>query len=377
MIPAALQGNEIELFATAARGTEVALRDELKELRFFQPRADRGGVRFNGKLEHAFLACLESRIALRILVPVGAFAAHDEEAYYDGFRSIDWSPLFSEKHTLAVSAVSRDSNLTHTNYLAQKAKDAICDQLRDRFGYRPSVDRDDPDVAVFVHLKNNQARVFLDAAGGSLHERGYRKAIGRAPLKETLAAAMIRLSGWDRESTFLDPMCGSGTIAIEADLFARDVAPGTLRNRFGIERWKLIDASHRARFAEYRGNVRARARPTGPDILASDIDPSAVQAAITNAQLAGSSVRPHVADLSKRTFPNGATVVTNPPYGVRLEEDRWVLPALREQVTYARPSRVGILLPAEHDPKAVPRKAKYHAMMNGDIECSFAVFTVE
>lgn len=377
MIPAALQDLEVELFATAARGTEVALRDELKELRFFQPRADRGGVRFNGKLRHAFLACLESRIAMRILVPLGAFAARDEQAYYDGFRTIDWSPLFTASHTLAVSAVSRDSQLTHTNYLAQKAKDAIVDQLRERKGFRPSVDRDDPDVAIFVHLKKDEARVFLDASGSSLHERGYRKAIGRAPLKETLAAAMLRLSGWDRESTLLDPMCGSGTIPIEADLWSRDVAPGLLRHRFGIERWPVVDDTLRGFFAEARATARVRERPEGPEILASDIDPDAVRACQSNAERARARVRPIVAEIARRTFPSGAAVITNPPYGVRLEDDRWILPTLREQVTYARPSKVGILLPEEFEARAVPRGARIHPLTNGDIECSFVVFDVK
>jgi putative N6-adenine-specific DNA methylase len=376
VIPAALQGLEVELFATAARGTEVALRDELKELRFFQPKADRGGARFRGKLEHAFLACLESRIAMRILIPLTTFEAYDERSYYDGFRSIDWSSLFGADTTLAVSAVSRDSTLTHTNFLAQKAKDAIVDQLRDQRGTRPFVDRDDPDVAIFVHLKKDEAKVFLDASGRSLHERGYRQAIGKAPLKETLAAAMLRLSGWDRQCTLLDPMCGAGTLPIEADLWARDVAPGLLRKQFGIERWQVIDDSLRQKFAGYRDAATSRIRTEGPEILASDLDPLAVRAAVENAARASSSVKPIVADMGHRTFPTGGAVVTNPPYGVRLEQDQWVLPTLREQVTHARPMRVGILLPEDSDLGSIPKSATLHPLTNGDIECSFAVFDV-
>ncbi len=376
MIPPALEGLEVELFATCARGTEVPLKEELRELRFFQPKADRGGVRFRGRLEHAFLACLESRIAVRILVPMAVFRAAEEGALYAGVRSVDWTPLFGGERTLRVSATSKDSRLTHTNYIAQKTKDAIVDQLRDRHGSRPDVDAKDADVAIFVHLKKDEARVYLDASGTSLHERGWRQAIGQAPLKETLAAAMLRLSGWDRERSLVDPLCGAGTIPIEADLWARDVAPGLARPRFGIERWAVIDETLRLRFAELRGTARARMRREGPTILASDRDPLVVAAASSNVERAGSRVRPVVADLARRMLPQGSLVIANPPYGVRLEEDRLLLHTLRERLAEARPARVALLLPEEHDRSLLPRSAERHPLMNGDLACELCVFDV-
>lgn len=376
MIPPALEGLEVELFATCARGTEVALKEELRELRFFQPKADRGGVRFRGKLEHAFLACLESRIAMRILVPMTVFRAPNEQALYDGVRAVDWTPVFGGERTLRVTSASKDSRLTHTGYVAQKTKDAIVDQLRDRHGSRPNVDPKDADVAVFVHLKKDEARVYLDAAGTSLHERSYRQQIGEAPLKETLAAAMLRLSKWDKERPLVDPLCGAGTIPIEADLWARDVAPGILRKRFGIERWAVIDDLLKQRFGDLRARARARVRESGPTILASDRDPRVVAMANANAERAGSRVRATTADLAHRTLPQGALLLANPPYGVRLEEDRMLLRVLREKVSEARPATVALLLPEEHDHTLLPRTATRHPLMNGDLPCELVVFDV-
>ncbi|MDQ3037343.1 MAG: THUMP domain-containing protein, partial [Myxococcota bacterium] len=232
-------------FVTCAAGTELALKDELRELRFRKVRADRGGVRFEGPWADGFRACLTSRIAIRVLAPIARFPAKDGDALYDGVRAIEWERWLSARHTLAVSAVSKASALTHTNFVAQRTKDAIVDRLRDLSGARPSVDRQDPDLAIFVHLAKDEAAVHLDLGGDSLHRRGWRTAIGEAPLKETLAAAMLRIAGWDREGPMIDPTCGSGTIAIEADLWARRVAPGLMRERFGIERWASHDERER------------------------------------------------------------------------------------------------------------------------------------
>src|SRR5687767_5915131 len=172
----------MELFATAARGTEVALRDELRALRFRHVRADRGGVHFEGDLGDAGRACLESAVAVRVLSKLSETDAATGAQLYDGVRAIDFTPFLSVRHTLAVSAVSRSSALTHTQFIAQKTKDAIVDQLRDKLGARPSVDLDSPDVRVFVHIVRDRATIYLDVSGESLHRRGYRTRIGGAPL---------------------------------------------------------------------------------------------------------------------------------------------------------------------------------------------------
>jgi putative N6-adenine-specific DNA methylase len=210
----------LRLFATAAKGTEAALRDELIELGFRGVRADRGGVHFDGPRREGYRACLWSRIAVRVLEPVTSFDCAGQAALYEGVAAHDFSDVLSPSHTLAVSAASRSSELSHTQYVAQRTKDAIVDRLRERFGERPDVERADPDVHVFVHLADDFATVYLDHAGAPLHQRGYRKGLAEAPLKETLAAAVLRLAGFEAEGPALDPMCGSGTVAIEAALLA-------------------------------------------------------------------------------------------------------------------------------------------------------------
>ncbi len=164
----------LPFFATAAKGTEGALRDELRELRLPGVRADRGGVHFAGDWPDAWRVCLHSRIALRVLAQVTRFPAPDERALYGGVRSVDWRPFLTPERTLAVSAVCRDSCLTHTGFLAQKTKDAVVDQMRGRLGSRPDVDRKDPDVSLFLHLRQDVATLYLDLAGESLHRRGWR-----------------------------------------------------------------------------------------------------------------------------------------------------------------------------------------------------------
>src|SRR4051812_22774431 len=171
-------GPEPRLFATAARGTEGALRDELRELGFQGVRADRGGVHFAGELAEGARACLELRTAIRVLWSLDTFHAPSGEALYEGIAGIDWRPYLTSRHTLAVRASCRDGALTHTQFVAQKTKDAIVDQLRNRAGARPSVDLADPDLTLFVHLVRDRATVYLDLSGESLHRRGWRSRAG-------------------------------------------------------------------------------------------------------------------------------------------------------------------------------------------------------
>lgn len=360
-------------FVTAARGTEVALKDELKELRMRKVRADRGGVRFLGSHEDALRVCLESRIAVRVLLSLHTAPARDQDELYAAAREIEWERLLSTRRTLAVSAVSKDEALRHTGFVAMKVKDAIVDRLRDRFGQRPDVDRDDPDVGVFVHVAKGIASFYADVSGRSLHERGYRRRIGDAPLKETLAAAVLRLSGWDRKSPLLDPMCGSGTIAIEADLWARDVAPGLAHARFGIERWADHDGARAASFAAVRDRVRARALPEGPTIFASDADPAAIDAARKNTRDAGARVRFEVSHASEAAIPGpGALVITNPPYGVRIAGAEEALEELVALMQRARPARLAVLGERPAKLPFVPVSAI--PLSNGPIDVFLSVF---
>jgi putative N6-adenine-specific DNA methylase len=311
----------MELFATAARGTEVALRDELRERRFRRVRADRGGVHFEGGLSDAMRACLHSRIAMRVLWELTSFTASDGDDLYAGVRTVPWHEHLDARHTLAVRATCAHSALTHSHFIALRTKDAVVDALRDRHGVRPDVDADDPDVPITVRIARDVVTVYLDLSGEPLHRRGYRTELTDATLKETLAAAVVALSGWRRGAPFLDPLAGSGTLAIEAAMIACDIAPGA-RRTFGFQRWPRFDAELRGPWAELLAAARAAERksPEAP-IVASDHDPRATAVARHNAERAGvaGALEIREADARKLSAASGeGFVVSDPPYGDRL-----------------------------------------------------------
>lgn len=312
----------MEFFASASAGTELVLRDELQELGMGRVRVRHGGVEFLGCREDSWRACLSSRIAQRIMQVVHRFDTDNEKDLYEGVRAVDWKQILTPAHTLSVAAHVHSSHLTHSGFAALRAKDAIVDRIRADLGARPDVDRDDPDVRVFLHLYENHACVYLDVSGRALFMRGYRTETGAAPLKETLAAALLRMAGWDRESPLIDPMCGSGTIAIEAALWAGNRAPGLARDRFGFERWADFSDDDTEEMRRIRGEIRAVARGRQPRIMASDISAEAVRTATDNARRAG--VRISIRHLPLHDLsPDGQPrlLVTNPPYDQRLEAD--------------------------------------------------------
>lgn len=362
----------MEFFATAAKGTEPALRDELRELRFKNVRCDRGGVHFGGEWEEGFRACLFSSIALRVLTPLSKFIARDAESLYEGARNIDWLPYLTPRQTLSISASCKGGKLTHSNFIALKTKDAVVDRLREKFGERPSVDRQDPDVHIFVHVVRDEATVYLDLAGESLHRRGYREGdAGEAPLKETLAAAVVRLSGWNRDIPLIDPMCGSGTIAIEAALWAMNIAPGILRKRFGFERWAMFDENLAKAMAELREEAKARIKTDCLEITASDIDRKLLEVAKQNASRAGVKVT----FLERSVFdikPEAADghIITNPPYGKRLEVQMSLYQKIAEALMRLNGYSASLLEADRELPKAFSIKpVSWYMLFNGDIAC--------
>ncbi len=361
-------------FATCAAGTEVALRDELKALGLYRVRADRGGARFVGELAHGLRACIGSRIASRVLLAIGELDAPDQHALYEGVHALAWEQWLGPTQTLAVSAVSRESAIHHTAFLAQKTKDAIVDRIREREGARPSVDRRRPDVAIFVHLVRDRARVFLDVSGEALHARGYRSAIGEAPLKETLAAAILALAGWRGDRPLLDPCCGAGTIAIEADLAARGVAPGIARG-LGIERWRSWDEALATALADERERARAAERATGPLISGSDVDAHAIDAARANAARARSAARFSIASARDAEVPGApALVIANPPYGERLDDAERALSEIASLAARAPGHRLALLLREPPPPRWFPPPLEVHRLRNGPLEVGLCVW---
>ncbi len=224
---------------------------------------------------------------MRVLVELASFDAPNGDALYEGVSRVDWAPYLSPVHTLAVRASCRSSALTHTQFIAQRTKDAIVDQIRRRVGARPSVDLEDPDLALFLHLSATARTLYADVGGAALHRRGYRTHIGGAPLKETLAAALLRLSGWDRARPLVDPMCGAGTIALEAALWARDIAPGLRAQRFGFERWARHDQAAARRTTEPATPPARGSGPRAPRSSPPTSTPAPPRITRGNARMAG------------------------------------------------------------------------------------------
>lgn len=355
-------------FATAAKGTEPLLRDELIELGLPRVRADRGGVHFGADTRDAYRACLWSRIAQRVLEPLSEFACSNEDALYEGVKAVDFQRVLDAERTLAVRAACRSSRLTHTQYIAQRTKDAVVDQLRERLGARPSVDRRSPDVQLFVHLVKDRATLYLDYSGDSLHEHGFRERQGAAPIKETLAAALVRYSGWDRQSPLIDPMCGSGTLLLEAGLWAARRAPGLARPGFGFERWADFDASAARTLQELRDEAKALAIPLELSLIGSDTDTRALDAARANAAAAGVRVNFRVSPLANAmpSADHGGLVV-NPPYGERLQQSSGMASELGAVLRRFEGYQRGLIVPRSFD---LPLRAdRFLLVFNGAIEC--------
>ena len=308
-------------FVTAATGTADLLAAELAAAGIEGAREVQGGVACEGELALAYRACLESRIGLRVLWQLARFPVADANALYAGVRGVDWSAHLGADGTLAVVFSGSVPGVTHTQFGAQRVKDAIVDQFRERTGTRPSVDREAPMLRINAHAARGSVTIALDLSGDSLHRRGYRGAQGAAPLKENLAAAILVRAGWPAIAAagggFVDPMCGSGTLPIEAALIAAAIAPGLSRPRFGFERWKQHDADA---WQALRKEAEARRQPEQLEpgrIRGFDRDAVAIRDAEANAARAGLGKRLFFQRCELTKLPAAPTasglVAVNPP----------------------------------------------------------------
>jgi 23S rRNA (guanine2445-N2)-methyltransferase / 23S rRNA (guanine2069-N7)-methyltransferase len=365
-------------FATCPPGLEAVLHRELEGLRVARVERQMAGVRFDATVAEVWAANLRLRTAIRVLRRLVRFPCADDDALYRGVQSVDWRQFLPPEGTLWIDARCRDSQLTHSQFIAQRTKDAIVDQLRERRGERPQVDREDPTLRVDVHLVGDRAIVSLDTSGHSLHRRGWRLHQGRAPLSECLAAGIVLLSEWNGRAPLVDPFCGTGTILVEAGLIATHTAPGLRRRTpFGFERWP--DHDGRA-FAALRAAVAAEVQPLGKRwLVGSDLDPVRVAEArehLAAAGLEGERVDVDVEraeDFDPRPGWN-ACLVTNPPYGERLGEGTELLALYRRfgQVLRERASGSRLALLCA-DPQLLEalelERTRRHKLVNGGLDC--------
>ena len=381
-------------FATTAKGLEGLLADELRAMGAADVEPRRAGVAVHGPLEVGYRACLWSRVASRVLLPLASFAAETPAGLYAGVRTIRWSEHVGPSNTIAVDCAVSHSRITHSHFAALKTKDAIVDQLREELGARPSVAVERPDVRINVYLHEDHATVSIDLSGDSLHRRSYRQAGGTAPLKENLAAAVLLLADWPRLAgdrvPLLDPMCGSGTLCIEAALIAADIAPGRSRPYFGFLGWRGHQAPLWERLMSEAAAREIHETKHLPIIRGYDSDAAAVRNALANVEHAGLRGRVHIekralADCEPIVVPVPGDVrglvVTNPPYGERLGA-RSALADLYAQLgdTLRRrfPGWTGYVLTGNLGlGRSIGlRPSRRHVLYNGAIECRLLVFPI-
>ena len=372
---------EIQTFiAKTMHGLEPVLAEELQQLGAEKIILLKRAVSFDGDRQMLYRANYELRTALRILVPIKAFNAYNERDYYDGIRALDWSRFMKIGDTLAVDALSQSDIFRHSQYLGLLTKDAIVDQFRERYQRRPDVNTTSPNLRVNVHVHGTRCEVSLDASGDSLHKRNYRRDSVEAPINEVLAAGMILLSGWNGQGSFVDPMCGSGTLPIEAALLATNRSPQYLREQFGFFKWPDFDQKL---WEAVKAEADSRIQGFEFEILAADIDSRARNAAGVNIMAAGLEhiIRVERMPFDKLTPPETPGVlITNPPYDERmkLEEIAGFYKGIGDQFKKRWAGWNAWLISSNCEAlKNVGLKASRRiTLFNGALECSFQKFTL-
>lgn len=303
-------------------GFEEILAKELQQLGAQEVEIGTRMVSFKGDKGFMYKANLSLRSALKILKPIYHFRAFNDQSLYKGIQGIDWSKYLNANQTFVIDTTIHSENFKHSQFVSQKAKDAIVDQFRDKFGQRPSIDKDFPDLRINIHIDRDQCSVSLDTSGASLHHRGYRTATNIAPINEVLAAGMLLLSGWDGSSDFLDPMCGSGTILVEAAMIACNIPANINRKEFAFEKWNDWDNDL---FDQIIDALMKRTKEFHHTIIGYDKAPSAVQKAKDNVQNANLEDYITISQANffdtKKENVGPLQMVFNPPYGERLDID--------------------------------------------------------
>lgn len=360
-------------------GLEEVLAGELEQIGAKNIEKSIRAVVFDGDKAMMYRANYHVRTAISILKPIYEFIAKDEDELYKHVGKVNWSNYMQVDETLSVSAAASSDIFKHSKYVSLKVKDAIVDQFRRRQGKRPDVNTINPDLKINIHIQDKKCTLLLDSSGDPLFKRGYRVKATKAPVNEVLAAGMIKLSGWNRDCDFYDPMCGSGTLLIEAALMAHGIAPGTYRSKFGFESWKDFDPDLFDEIAEETYDEKEFTH----SIYGSDLSPLAVDIARENIKQAFLSKKINIKPANFFDIkPNakGGFMVTNPPYGERLQPDdlkifyqkigdklkidftgftSWIIGSNAEVMKF-----IGL------------RPEKKIKLFNGSLECSFRKYSV-
>jgi len=370
---------EFELIAKTFMGLEPVLAKELTQMGANNVQIGRRMVSFTGNKETMYRANFQLHTAIRILKPIKHFKATSADDVYEEVKKIDWNDYLDLEKTFAVDSVVFSEEFRHSKFVAYKVKDAIVDQFRERMGKRPNISVSNPDIRLNIHIAEDQATLSLDSSGESLHRRGYRQESVEAPLNEVLAAGMILMTGWQGETDFIDPMCGSGTLLIEAALIAHNMASGLFRKEYAFEKWPDFDSEL---FDEIY-NDDSQEREFNHHIYGYDVDVKAANTARLNVRAAGlmKDITVQVADFKDFTQPaEKSIIVTNPPYGERistpnlletykmigerlkhqfLDNDAWIL-SYREECFEQIGLRPSIKIP----------------VYNGSLECEFRKYQI-
>jgi len=370
---------KFELVAKTFKGLENVLADELKALGADEITILNRAVSFKGDKAMMYKSNLWLRTALTVLKPINTFKAKNDVELYKGISQINWSDYFHVEDTLSIQTVVNSSYFNHSQYVALKSKDAIVDQFRSNFGKRPSIDTENPTILINIYINEDDCVVSMDSSGESLHKRGYRVNSTIAPINEVLAAGLILLSGWDTKSNFIDPMCGSGTIPIEAALIAYNIPPGIFRKEFGFEKWNDFDAD----LLETIYNDDSEESEFHHQIIGSDISSGAIRISGDNAKNASLSNKiTFKVESFESLIPSEekCTFLFNPPYGERIKKNNidsfyqmigtqlkrnftghevWILSGNKEAL-----DNIGL------------HPSKKFNLLNGSIECKFQQFSI-
>lgn len=368
-----------EMIAKTFMGLEQVLAKELIELGADDVQAGRRMVSFKGDKEMMYRANFSLHTAIRILKPIKHFKAHSADDVYEGIKSVDWSEYLDEKKTFSVDSVVYSEDFRNSRFVTYKVKDAIVDQFLEQGKRRPNISVANPDLKLNIHIAENNCTLSFDSSGESLHRRGYRQENVEAPLNEVLAAGMILMTGWNGECDFIDPMCGSGTLLIEAALIAQNMAPGVFRKEYAFEKWEDFDKDL---FDEIY-NDDSKEREFKHKIYGYDIDIKAVNTARVNARAAGLTkcIEVECADFKDFKQPeNPAIIVCNPPYGERISTPnllntyRMIGERLKHHFTG---NEAWILSYREECFEAIGLKPSIKIpVYNGSLECEFRKYSI-